>query len=292
MKDIITKAEILIEALPYIRNFYGKTFVIKYGGSAQVKDELKESFAKDIVMLNFIGIKTTIIHGGGPKISAMMEKMGKKPEFIQGQRITDKETMDIVEMVLGGLINKEIVSLINNLGGKAVGLSGKDGGLIKAKKKIIKKTAEKGVEEIIDIGLVGEVTHIDPYILVTLEKDGFIPVISPIGVGLKGETLNINADYVAASIASALRAEKLILLTDVLGIMNKNNEIIPTLTIQNIKKYIKNETIKGGMLPKVQACVKAIEGGVSKTHIIDGRVPHCLLLEIFTKEGIGTEILA
>jgi acetylglutamate kinase len=292
MKDIITKAEILIEALPYIRNFYGKTFVIKYGGSAQVKDEFKESFAKDIVMLNFIGIKTTIVHGGGLKISAMMEKMGKKPQFIQGQRITDQETMDIVEMVLGGLVNKEIVSLINNLGGKAVGLSGKDGGLIKAKKKLIKKTAETGVEGIIDIGLVGEVTHIDPHILITLERDGFIPVISPIGVGSKGETLNINADYVASSIASALKAEKLILLTDVPGIVDKNSKIIPTLSKQDIKKYIKEGTIKGGMLPKVQACLKAIEAGVTKTHIIDGRVLHCLLLEIFTKKGIGTEIQA
>jgi acetylglutamate kinase len=291
MKNIITKAEILIEALPYIRNFYGKTFVIKYGGSAQVKEKLKESFAKDIVMLNFIGIRTAIVHGGGPRISAVMEKMGKKPEFIQGQRVTDKETMDIVEMVLGGLVNKEIVSLINSHGGKAVGLSGKDGGFIEAKKKMIKKTAEKGVEEIIDIGLVGEVTHVDPHILISLEKDGFIPVISPIGVGPKGETLNINADYVAASIASAIKAEKLIILTDVPGIMDNNN-IIPTLNRQNIKKYIKEGTIKGGMLPKVQACVKAIEGGVSKTHIIDGRVSHCILLEIFTKKGIGTEILA
>jgi acetylglutamate kinase len=291
MKNIITKAEILIEALPYIQNFYGKTFVIKYGGSAQVKEKLKESFAKDIVMLNFIGIRTAIVHGGGPRISAVMEKMGKKPEFIQGQRVTDKETMDIVEMVLGGLVNKEIVSLINSHGGKAVGLSGKDGGFIEAKKKMIKKTAEKGVEEIIDIGLVGEVTHVDPHILISLEKDGFIPVISPIGVGPKGETLNINADYVAASIASAIKAEKLIILTDVPGIMDNNN-IIPTLNRQNIKKYIKEGTIKGGMLPKVQACVKAIEGGVSKTHIIDGRVSHCILLEIFTKKGIGTEILA
>jgi len=292
MKDIIKKAEILIEALPYIRNFYGKTFVIKYGGSAQVKDMLKESFATDIVTLNYIGIKTAIVHGGGPKISATMEKMGKKPKFVQGQRVTDKETMDIVEMVLGGLVNKEIVSLINSHGGKAAGLSGKDGGLIKAKKKLFKKQAETGVDEIIDIGLVGEVTHVDPHILISLEKDGFIPVISPVGVGPKGETLNINADYAAASIASALQAEKLILLTDVPGIMDKNNKIIPTLTKENIKKYIKEGTIKGGMLPKVQACVKAIEAGVSKTHIIDGRVPHCLLLEIFTKEGIGTEIQA
>jgi acetylglutamate kinase len=290
MKDIITKAEILIEALPYIRNFFGKTFVIKYGGAAQVKDELKESFAKDIVMLNFIGIKTTIVHGGGPRISATMEKMGKKPRFIQGQRVTDTETMDIVEMVLGGLVNKEIVSLINNHGGKAVGLSGKDGGLIKAKKKLIRKRADTGVDEIVDIGLVGEVTRIQPDIIITLEKDGFIPVISPIGVGPNGETLNINADYVAASVASALQAEKLILLTDVPGIIEKNDKIISTLRKQQIKKLIENGTITGGMLPKVQACLKAIESGVSKTHIIDGRIPHCLLMEIFTKKGIGTEI--
>ena len=292
MKDIITKAEILIEALPYIKNFYGKTFVIKYGGAAQVKDELKESFAKDIVMLNFIGIRTAVVHGGGPRISATMEKMGKKPEFIQGQRVTDEETMNIVEMVLGGLVNKEIVSLINNHGGKAVGLSGKDGGLIKAKKKVIKKADETGGEEMIDLGLVGEVTGVDPDILITLKKDGFIPVISPVGVGPKGVTLNINADYVAASVASALKAEKLILLTDVPGIISKDNKIISTLTKQKIKKFIENGTISGGMLPKVQACLRAIEGGVSKTHIIDGRIPHCLLLEIFTNEGIGTEIQA
>lgn len=292
MKDIITKAEILIEALPYIRNFYGKSFVIKYGGAAQVKEELKESFAKDIALLNFIGIKTTIVHGGGPKISATMEKMGKKPKFVQGQRVTDQETMDIVEMVLGGLVNKEIVSLINNHGGKAVGLSGKDAGLIMAKKKLIKKSSAKGVDEIIDIGLVGEVTQIDPHIIISLEKEGFVPVISPVGVGPKGETLNINADYVAASVASALQAEKLILLTDVPGIIDKKDRIISTLKKQQIKKLVDDGTISGGMLPKVQACIKAIEGGVSKTHIIDGRVAHCMLLEIFTKEGIGTEIQA
>jgi acetylglutamate kinase len=292
MKDIITKAEILIEALPYIRNFFGKTFVIKYGGAAQIKDELKDSFAKDIVMLNFIGIRTAIVHGGGPKISAMMEKMGKKPKFIQGQRVTDKETMDIVEMVLGGLVNKEIVSLINGHGGKAVGLSGKDGGLIKAKKKLIKKTVETGLDEIIDLGLVGEVTNIDPQIIISLEKEGFIPVISPVGVGPNGETLNINADFVASSIAAALHAEKLILLTDVPGIIDKKDKIISTLRKQQIKKLIESKTVTGGMLPKVQSCLKAIEGGVAKTHIIDGRVPHCLLLEIFTKEGIGTEIHA
>ena len=290
MKDIITKAEILIEALPYIRNFCGKTFVIKYGGAAQVQDNLKESFAKDVVMLNFIGIRTAIVHGGGPKISAIMEKMGKKPKFIQGQRVTDEETMDIVEMVLGGLINKEIVSLINRHGGKAVGLSGKDGGLIKAKKKFMKKSTETGSDEIIDIGLVGEVTHVDPHIIESLEKEGFIPVISPVAAGPKGETLNINADYVAASVASALHAEKLILLTDVPGIIDKSDKIVSTLKKHQIKKLIENGTISGGMLPKVQACLRGIEGGVTKTHIIDGRVPHCLLLEIFTKEGIGTEI--
>jgi acetylglutamate kinase len=292
MNDIITKAEVLIEALPYIRNFYGKTFVIKYGGAAQVKEELKESFAKDIVMLNFIGISTAIVHGGGPKISAMMEKMGKKPKFVQGQRVTDEETMDIVEMVLGGLVNKEIVSLINSHGGKAVGLSGKDGGLIKAKKKLIKNSDTTGVEEIIDLGLVGEVTNIDPQILISLKNEGFIPVVSPVGVGPKGETLNINADYVAAAVAAALKAEKLILLTDVPGILDKSEKIISTLKKTRIKKLVENGTITGGMLPKVQACLKALEGGVSKTHIIDGRIPHCLLIEIFTKEGIGTEIQA
>lgn len=292
MNDIIRKAEVLIEALPYIRNFYGKTFVVKYGGAAQVKEELKESFAKDIVMLNFIGIRTAIVHGGGPKISAMMEKMGKKPKFVQGQRVTDEETMDIVEMVLGGLVNKEIVCLINSHGGKAVGLSGKDGGLISAKKKLIKKSDRAGVEEIIDLGLVGEVTSIDPQILISLKNEGFIPVVSPVGVGPKGETLNINADYVAAAVASALKAEKLILLTDVPGILDKNEKIISTLKNTRIKKLVENGTITGGMLPKVQACLKAIEGGVAKTHIIDGRIPHCLLLEIFTKEGIGTEIQA
>ena len=292
MNDIITKAEVLIEALPYIRNFYGKTFVIKYGGAAQVKEELKESFAKDIVMLNFIGIRTAIVHGGGPKISAMMEKMGKKPKFVQGQRVTDEETMDIVEMVLGGLVNKEIVSLINSHGGKAVGLSGKDGGLIKAKKKLIKNSDRTGVEEIIDLGLVGEVTNIDPQILISLKNEGFIPVVSPVGVGPKAETLNINADYVAAAVAAALKAEKLILLTDVPGILDKSEKIISTLKKTQIKKLVENGTITGGMLPKVQACLKALEGGVAKTHIIDGRIPHCLLIEIFTKKGIGTEIQA
>jgi len=291
MKDIITKANILIEALPYIRNFSGKTFVIKYGGAAQVEEHLKNAFAQDIALLSFIGIHLVIVHGGGPKISSTMEKMGKKPKFIQGQRVTDKETMDIVEMVLGGLVNKEIVSLINKHGGKAIGLSGKDGELIKAKKKTIKKSAEAGVEEIIDLGLVGEVTDINSQVLVSLEKEGFIPVISPIGISRHGETLNINADYVASAIASKLKAEKLILLTDVPGIKDKKGNAISTLSQKQIKKLVAGGTISGGMLPKTQACIKALEAGVSKTHIIDGRISHCLLLEIFTKEGIGTEIV-
>lgn len=292
MKEIIRKAEILLAALPYIKNFAGRTFVIKYGGAAQTKDELKESFARDVVMLSLIGIRTVIVHGGGPRISATMEKMGKKPEFVNGQRVTDQETMDIVEMVLGGLINKEIVSLINRHGGKAAGLSGKDGNLIHARKKMIKKvTAETGVSEIIDPGLVGEVTSINPGIIESLDREGFIPVIAPIGVGPAGETLNINADFVAAAIASALKAEKLILLTDVPGLLDKKGNILSTLRKSEMAKLIKDGTISGGMLPKVQSCLSVLESGVSKTHIVDGRIPHCLLLEIFTKEGIGTEII-
>lgn len=293
MGKLLEKTNILIEALPYIRNFSGKTFVIKYGGAAQIKESLKDAFAQDIALLSLIGIRPVIVHGGGPKISSTMEKMGKKPEFIQGQRVTDKETMDIVEMVLGGLVNKEIVSLINKHGGKTIGLSGKDGALIKAKKKVLKKTSqEAGVEEIIDIGLVGEVTEINSGILESLEKEGFTPVISPIGMGDRGETLNINADYVASAIASALKAEKLILLTDVAGIKDKSGNIIPTIHKKEIKKLIDGGIVSGGMIPKIQACKQAIDGGVKKNHIIDGRVPHCLLLEIFTKEGIGTEIIA
>ncbi len=291
MKRLIEKANILIEALPYIRNFYGKTFVIKYGGAAQTEEDLKDSFAQDVVLLSFIGIKPVIVHGGGPKISATMKKMGKEPTFVHGQRVTDKETMDIVEMVLGGLINKEIVALINSHGGKAIGLSGKDGGFIKAKKKVIKKATDTGDEEIIDIGLVGEVESVDPEILNSLERDGFIPVISPIGVGSKGEAFNINADYVASAIASALKAEKLILLTDVPGIKDKNDNVISSINKKGIKRLIDDGTVSGGMLPKVQACTRAIDGGVKKTHIVDGRIPHCLLLEIFTNEGIGTEIV-
>ena len=291
MEELIEKANILIEALPFIRSFYGKTFVIKYGGAAQTEEKLKMSFAQDVVLLSFIGIRPIIVHGGGPKISEIMKKMGKEPTFIQGQRVTDKETMEIVEMVLGGLINKEIVALINGHGGRAVGLSGKDGGLIKAKKKLIKKSARTGEEEIIDIGLVGEIDSIAPEILISLEKNGFIPVISPIGVGSKGDTFNINADYVASAIASAMSAEKLLLLTDVPGIKNSSGDVISSINNKEIKRLLEDGTVSGGMLPKVQSCARALENGVKKTHIVDGRIPHCLLLEIFTKKGIGTEII-
>lgn len=291
MKKLLEKANILIESLPYIRNFYGKTFVIKYGGAAQIDEGLKKCFAQDVVLFNFIGIRTIIVHGGGPKISEIMKKMGKEPTFVQGQRVTDKETMDIVEMVLGGLINKEIVSFINRHGGKAVGLSGKDGGLIRAKKKLLKKSSQKD-EEMIDIGLVGEVQEINPEILNSLERDGFIPVISPIGVNTAGDALNINADYVASAIASSLKAEKLLLLTDVPGIKDGSGNVLSTLNKLDIMELINEGVIGGGMFPKVQACTRAIDNGVKKTHIVDGRVPHSLLLEIFTNEGIGTEIVA
>ncbi len=293
MKKLIEKANVLIEALPYIKEFYGKTFVIKYGGAAQVKAELKDAFARDIVLMKYIGINPVIVHGGGPKISDTMTQMGKTPTFIEGQRVTDEETVDIVEMVLGGLVNKEIVSLINNNGGRAVGLSGKDGGLVKARKKVIKKLSpETGADEIIDLGLVGEVESIDSSVLVTLDASGFIPVIAPVGVDRHGTTLNINADFVASAIAAALGAEKLVLLTDVDGILDKKDNLVSSLKKRKIDSLIKDRTISGGMLPKVEACLNALKGGVKKTHIVDGRVEHCLLLEIFTEKGIGSEIVA
>jgi acetylglutamate kinase len=289
MKRLLQKASVLVEALPYIREFAGKAFVIKYGGAAQAEEGLKHSFAEDVVLLSYIGVRPVIVHGGGPKISETMRKMGKKPSFVRGHRVTDAETMDIVEMVLGGLVNKQIVSLINSHGGRAVGLSGKDGGLIKAKMKRIRRGVSRD-DELIDIGLVGEVTDVTPGVILSLEESGFIPVISPVGVGPKGETLNINGDDISAAIAVAVGAEKLIYLTDVDGIRDKGGKRIPTLTKSRAKRLVAAKTVSGGMLPKVGASLKALEGGVGKTHIIDGRVPHCLLLEIFTDKGIGTEI--
>lgn len=292
MKDLLRKAGILAEALPYIRTFSGKTFVVKYGGAAQTDSDLKASFAQDIVLLNFIGIRPVIVHGGGPKISETMKKMGKEPSFVQGQRVTDRETMEIVEMVLGGLVNKEIVSLMNHHGGRAVGLCGKDGMLIRARKKVIRKPAGNDEGEVIDLGLVGEVDTIDPGIILALEQTGYIPVIAPIGVRKTGESLNINADTVASAVASALGAEKLILLTDVPGIRDMEGKTIPTVKRREVETLIGNGIVTGGMIPKVNACVHALDRGVKKTHIVDGRIPHCLLLEIFTEKGIGTEIVA
>ncbi|MBF0608152.1 MAG: acetylglutamate kinase [Candidatus Magnetobacterium sp. LHC-1] len=281
MEDLVAKAEILIEALPYIRNFYKKTFVIKYGGSAQSRDDLKDLFAGDIVLFNYVGINTVIVHGGGPQITTMMQRFGKQPVFVDGHRVTDRETMQIVEMVLGGSINKEIVSLINRHGGKAVGLTGRDASFIKARKKT------GGV----DLGLVGEVEAVDVSILTALISGGFIPVVAPIGTGSDTEALNINADLVAAAIASTLEAEKLILLTDVPGIIDKDGATISTLRADDFQGLAAEGTIKGGMLPKVQACLQGLNSKVTKTHIIDGRNPHCLLLEIFTQKGVGTEIV-
>jgi acetylglutamate kinase len=291
MEKLIEKAKTLIEAMPYIQTFRGKIFVIKYGGSAMSDETLKQGFAQDVVLMRYIGINPVIVHGGGPQIGKTMEQMGKKPSFVSGQRVTDKETMDIVEMVLGGKVNKEIVNLINRAGGKAVGLTGKDGGLIQAKKlKLTNKSAETGETEIIDIGLVGEVTEIRPGALTSLDEGGFIPVIAPIGVGEHGETYNINADLVAGAVAGALKAEKLILLTDQAGILDKDKKLISTLNKKKVEALIGSGAIAGGMIPKTASCFRALDDGCAKVHIIDGRVPHALLLEIFTKEGIGTEI--
>jgi acetylglutamate kinase len=291
MEKLIEKARILIEAMPYIQTFRGKTFVIKYGGNAMIEEHLKQGFAQDVVLLRYIGVNPVIVHGGGPQIGSTMERMGKKPSFVSGQRVTDQETMDIVEMVLGGKVNKEIVNLINQAGGKAVGLTGKDGGLLQAKKLKLQQTSdETGETEIIDIGLVGEVTEVRPGALAALEQGGFIPVIAPVGVGKDGETYNINADLVAGAVAGAVKAEKLILLTDQAGILDKDKNLISSLNKKKVETMVKAGTISGGMLPKTTSCFDALEAGCAKVHIIDGRVPHSLLLEIFTREGIGTEI--
>ncbi len=287
MQRNIEKAQTLIEALPYIRNLSGKTIVIKFGGNAMVDERLKEMFAEDVVLAKYIGMNPVVVHGGGPQITEVMDKMGKKPVFIEGIRITDGETMDIVEMVLGGKINKELVNRINQHGGKAVGLTGKDGGLIKAR-KLRNPRKRPGI----DRGLVGEVESISPQIIRSLEESRFIPVIAPIGVDGKGRTYNINADTAAGAIAATLRAEKLIFLTDVKGIIDKNGKLVSTLNRKEALRLIKSGVITSGMLPKVKACLVAIEAGVKKTHIIDGRITHAILLEIFTRKGIGTEIVA
>ena len=292
MQKLIHKAEILLESLPYIKSFYGKTIVIKYGGNAMISDELKENFALDIVMMKYIGINPVVVHGGGPQIDKTLKALGITSKFVEGQRVTSKETIDVVEMVLGGKVNKEIVSLINRHGGNAVGITGKDGDLILAKRhKKVKHSPETDRPEIIDLGLVGEITKVNPGILETLDTGGFIPVIAPIGRGENGETLNINADFVAAQIASALEAEKLILMTDTEGVKNKAGKLQSGLSRKNTSDMIRSKVIRDGMLPKVNCCLDALKSGVHKTHIIDGRVRHALLLEIFTAEGIGTQIV-
>jgi acetylglutamate kinase len=291
MKNPIDKANVLVEALPYIRRFYDKTIVIKYGGSTMEEERMKRGFALDVVLLKYIGLNPVVVHGGGPQIGEMLTKMGKKSQFVEGMRVTDRETMDVVEMVLVGKVNKEIVSLINQQGGKAIGLSGKDARLITAKKLKLTKSRGKGEKpEVIDIGMVGEVKAINPGVIEALEKENFIPVIAPVGVGEGGETYNINADLVAGKIASALRAEKFILLTDVEGVMDEKHRLIPTLNAKQSKRLIAQKIISSGMIPKVNCCLNALEEGVAKAHIIDGRVEHAILLEIFTDVGIGTQI--
>jgi len=291
MDSPVDKAKVLIEALPYIRRLYEKTIVIKYGGSTMEEPRLKRSFALDVILLKYIGIHPVIVHGGGPQIGELLTKIGKKSQFIEGMRVTDAETMDVVEMVLVGKVNKEIVALINQHGGKAVGLSGKDGKLIVAKKmKLARRRGQGRALELIDIGMVGEVTQINPGVIEALEKENFIPVIAPVGVGEEGETYNINADPVAGKIASALKAEKLILLTDVEGVKGENKRLIPSLDAKQAKRLIARKVISSGMIPKVNCCLEALEEGVAKTHIIDGTVEHAVLLEIFTDVGIGTQI--
>ena len=291
MQDFISKAEVLMETLPYFRRFYGKTFVIKYGGHAMADEELKESFAQDVVLLKYVGINPVIVHGGGPQIDQVLERMGITSRYVRGMRVTDQETLDIVEMVLVGKVNKEIVNLINQHGGMAVGLSGKDGGLILARKMNVTVSDNGKPTEIIDIGMVGEIVGINPLIIDSLDDNKFIPVIAPVGVGLKGETYNINADLVAGEVAESLHAEKLILMTDVEGVKDKKSELLSTLTEKQARKLIQDGVVGAGMIPKVECCIEALKGGVGKTHIIDGRVKHAVLLEIFTKQGVGTEVV-
>jgi len=286
------RAKILIEVLPYIRRFNGATIVIKYGGNAMVDEQLKQEFALDVILLKYVGMNPVVVHGGGPQIGDFLKRLSIESEFVDGMRVTDRQTMDVVEMVLVGKVNKEIVNLINQNGGIAVGLSGKDGKLISARKmKYLKKRSEDPVPEIIDMGMVGEITSVNAGILVTLMEKEFIPVIAPVGFGSSGETYNINADLVAGKVASALGARKLVLLTDTEGVLDEKGDLISTLKMQEARESISNGTIKGGMIPKVNCCLEALREGVNKTHIIDGREPHAILLEILTKIGVGTEIV-
>jgi acetylglutamate kinase len=293
MKDQVpSTADVLIEALPYIRKFNNATFVVKYGGHAMVDEKLKKSFALDIILMKYVGLNPVVVHGGGPQIGSFLKTLSMESQFIDGMRVTDEQTMDVVEMVLVGKVNKEIVALINQNGGQAVGLSGKDGGLLTAKKmKYLKKGMDNQPPEIIDIGMVGEIVSINDRILGSLIESGFIPIIAPVGAGKKGETYNINADLVAGYIAASLNARKLILLTDTEGVLDKDNKLVSTLKVKEVGMLIEDGTIRGGMIPKINCCIEAIKGGVKKAHVIDGRKDHALLLEVFTEVGVGTEIV-
>lgn len=287
----IQAADILSEAMPYIQRFVGKTIVIKYGGNAMIDDELKASFARDIVMMKLIGINPIVVHGGGPQIGSLLERLNIESHFINGMRVTDSKTMDVVEMVLGGAVNKEIVGLINANGGQAIGMTGKDGKLLQARKlKVKHKTPEMEAPEIIDIGHVGEVSGVNVKLLNMLASSDIIPVIAPIGVGEDGMSYNINADLVAGKVAEVLKAEKLILLTNIAGLMNKEGEVLTGLTTKQVDELIEDGTIYGGMLPKIGCALDAVKSGVNTAHIIDGRVAHSCMLEIFTNEGVGTLI--
>jgi acetylglutamate kinase len=290
----LEKANILIEALPYIKKFSGKTVVIKYGGHAMLNEKLKNAVLQDILLMKLVGMNPVVVHGGGPEINSMLDRLGKTSDFVNGMRVTDEETMEIVEMVLVGKVNKDIVSGINQLGGKAIGLCGKDGNLITAKKKLGSKVEANGEKVSFDIGFVGEVESIQPEIIQTMIQKDYIPIISPIGVDDLGQSYNINADYVAGEIASALKADKFVLLTDVEGIFldyEDKNSLISSLNMKAVQNHIDKGVIKGGMIPKVECCVHALEQGVTQAHIIDGRLEHSILLEIFTDEGIGTMVV-
>jgi acetylglutamate kinase len=290
-KEAVITTKVLSEALPYLQKFSGKTIVIKYGGNAMTDETLKNSFARDVVMLKLIGINPIVVHGGGPQIGEVLAKLNIKSEFVDGMRVTTSETMDVVEMVLGGLVNKDIVNLINQNGGKAIGLTGKDGQLLHAKKLLVtKKSPDMQQPEIIDIGHVGEVTRVNTQVLDMLSQSDFIPVIAPIGVDAEGASYNINADLVAGKVAEVLRAEKLILLTNISGLQDKSGEVLTGLTTKEVDELIADGTIYGGMLPKIQCALDAVHAGVTSAHIIDGRVPNATLLELFTDEGVGTLI--
>ncbi|MCE1227048.1 MAG: acetylglutamate kinase [Geobacteraceae bacterium] len=290
MKHLIEKANNLMEALPYIQRFAGKTFVIKYGGHAMSDERLKESFALDVIMLKSLGINAVIVHGGGPQINDTLKRYGIVSEFVRGMRVTDRETMSVVEMVLVGQVNKEVVGYLNQHGGKAVGLCGKDGNLLLSKKLLQEVTSDNGTVEQVDIGYVGDVVKVNIDLIRSLEQGGYLPVIAPVGVGLAGESYNINADVVAGRVAAALNAEKLILLTDTPGVLDKEKKLIQKIKVAQIHGLIEDESITGGMIPKVVCCAEALRDGVRKSHIIDGRMEHSVLLEIFTDVGIGTEI--